>query len=94
MKVIGKMIYNMEKELKLVINLSFYILGQDRSKYCGEYFEGKKHGKGKYEWADGSYYDGDWKDNKINGFGTYKWADGRGYTGEWLDNNMNGKGVY
>jgi hypothetical protein len=27
MKVIGKMIYNMEKELKLVINLSFYIIG-------------------------------------------------------------------
>lgn len=45
------------------------------------YLEGKKQGKGKYEWPDGSYFDGDWDDNKITGFGTYYWADGRGYTG-------------
>lgn len=25
-------------------------------KYIGMYKEGKPHGKGKYQWADGSYY--------------------------------------
>jgi len=28
---------------------------------------GKKHGRGLYNWADGSSYDGNWDDNMING---------------------------
>lgn len=39
--------------------------------------QGKKHGTGKYTWADKSIYDGYWVDNKITGKGVYKWADGR-----------------
>lgn len=42
---------------------------------------GKKSGKGKYVWKDGSYYDGDWVDNKITGRGKYVWSDGRRYEG-------------
>ena len=40
-----------------------------------------KHGKGRYEWPDGSYFDGEWLENNINGFGEYKWTDDRGYIG-------------
>lgn len=29
--------------------------------------EGKKHGRGKYVWSDGSYYDGIWNNNTIHG---------------------------
>lgn len=69
MKDIGRMIFSMDMELKHVeeFKINFYI-GSDGSKYVGEYFEGKKQGKGKYNWADGSYYDGDWLDNRINGY--------------------------
>jgi hypothetical protein len=42
---------------------------------------GKKQGKGRYDWADGSYYEGYWFDNKINGTGEYFWSDGRRYIG-------------
>jgi hypothetical protein len=41
--------------------------GSDGSSYEGFYKEGKKHGKGKYIWGDGSFYEGDWFDNKITG---------------------------
>ena len=41
----------------------------------GEYFEGKKHGQGKFQWADGSTYDGQFIDNNIHGCGIYVWAD-------------------
>ena len=44
---------------------------------------GKKEGKGKYIWADGSIYEGEWIDNRINGKGVYIWKDGRRYYGEW-----------
>lgn len=42
---------------------------------------GKKEGRGKYMWADGSVYDGDWLDNRINGSGVYLWKDGRKFYG-------------
>jgi hypothetical protein len=45
-----------------------FILGADKSSYEGDYFEGRKEGKGKYTWPDSSYYEGEWKDNKINGY--------------------------
>ena len=41
------------------------------------YLKGKKHGFGKYRWADGAVYEGDWLDNKLEGFGVYKWPDGK-----------------
>jgi len=28
--------------------------------YEGEWLKGKRDGKGKYIWPDGSYYEGDW----------------------------------
>lgn len=58
------------------------------------FFEGIKHGFGKFIWPDKCSYEGCWQNNKFNGKGTYKWPDGRKYTGDWLDNNMHGYGVY
>ena len=31
--------------------------------------DGMKHGRGKYEFKDGSYYEGEWENNKISGAG-------------------------
>lgn len=41
MKVIGKMIYNMDKEKKNV-DKKINFIGADNSSYKGDYFEGKK----------------------------------------------------
>ena len=47
--------------------------------------QGKKHGKGKLKWADGSFYSGEFYEGRIEGRGFYKWPDGRSYEGEWLN---------
>ena len=66
MKGSGETIYSMEKEKKNVILI--IKLGVDNSSYKGEYVDGKKQGKGKYTWPDGSYFEGDWNDNMISGY--------------------------
>ena len=43
-------------------------------KYEGEFVEGKKTGKGRFEF-DGNYYDGDFADGQFQGQGTYYFAD-------------------
>ena len=41
--------------------------------YRGSFAEGKMHGTGRYEWADGVVYEGDFECNSITGIGTYTW---------------------
>jgi hypothetical protein len=45
--------------------------------YEGNYFEGKKHGKGLLRFADKSIYEGEFVMNEISGYGKYYWADGK-----------------
>ena len=61
--------------------------------YEGETRNGKRHGKGKYTWADGSFYDGEWKDGKKDGNGKQSHPDGSCYDGGWKDDKMDGFGV-
>ena len=35
--------------------------------YDGQYKNGKKEGRGKFQWADGAVYVGSWKNNKMDG---------------------------
>ncbi len=50
----------------------------DKSKYVGDYFKCKKHGKGSLFHLN------------IYRLGTYYYNDGSVYTGEWKDNNITG----
>jgi hypothetical protein len=62
--------------------------------YEGESKEEKRHGKGKYVYADGAVYEGDWKDGKIHGKGNYLYATGDVYEGDFKDDKKHGKGNY
>ena len=66
----GKMINSMAMVLFLLV---VYWIGvetwTDGAKYEGYYFEGMKHGKGKFFWADGSCYEGEFRYNNIEGAG-------------------------
>ena len=70
--------------------------------YEGETRNGKRHGKGKYTWADGDTYEGDWRDGKRCGRGKLiqygKSPSGEtymkySYDGEWLDSKEHGHGI-
>ncbi|MGN1444412.1 MAG: hypothetical protein ACI4XE_11250, partial [Acutalibacteraceae bacterium] len=61
--------------------------------YEGETRNGKRHGKGKYTWSDGSFYDGEWKDDRKDGNGKQSHPDGTCYDGGWKDDKMDGFGV-
>lgn len=53
-----------------------------------------KHGRGKFNFPDGSCYNGDWKQNKKHGFGFYSYRNGDIYEGMWKQNIKHGIGVY
>jgi len=59
-------------------------------KYCGGFFNGQKHGKGRFEWPDGSVYEGDFRNNNVEGEGTFTWPDGRVYRGQWVKGKQHG----
>ncbi|CAF3486039.1 unnamed protein product [Rotaria sp. Silwood1] len=64
------------------------------NRYEGELREGKKHGKGKMDYADGNKYIGDWANDVRTGQGVFIWSDGSHYEGQSKDNNMHGKGTF
>lgn len=43
------------------------------------------HGKGKYQWKDGSCYEGEFRMNKITGKGEYRWFVATGKSGSIID---------
>jgi len=64
------------------------------ARYIGEYHRGKRNGKGKMYYPDGSIYDGQWADNQRNGQGNYTYANGDVYEGIWVNNLRHGQGTY
>lgn len=62
--------------------------------YEGQFLDGKKHGPGKFSYANGESYEGEWRNDKPNGEGIYVWSKGVRYEGEWRDGIRHGKGSY
>ena len=63
--------------------------------YTGEVdSEGRKHGKGTYQWLDGSSYEGDFESGVRHGKGHFQWANGEYYKGEYVKDQRTGEGVY
>ena len=54
---------------------------------------GKKHGKGRFTWSDGSYYFGDFENGLFHGEGEYYFKDSdKTYNGEFRDGRLEGYG--
>lgn len=64
------------------------------SRYEGEMRDGKAHGRGIVEMADGGRYEGEWRDGNEQGRGTWVWASGDRYDGEWRDDKRHGRGTF
>lgn len=45
------------------------------------FYEGKRHGEGKYFFSDGTIYSGEWVNGRIEGKGVCEWTDGKKYDG-------------
>ena len=64
------------------------------NRYEGNYINGKKHGNGRFFWANGSCYKGQFSFDYLHGEGEYIWYDGRKYKGDWKNNEMHGHGTF
>lgn len=78
--------------------------GKKESRYLeveypnGKYFghvdpAGKRTGKGRYEWTDGSIYVGQWANDLREGEGTFTWANGDSYSGAYSADKREGLGT-
>ena len=61
--------------------------------YEGDYLNGKKQGKGKVVWKDGSFYEGEFFMGRVEGMGKHRWLDSE-YDGHWRAGKMHGTGIY
>lgn len=61
-------------------------------KYVGDFKEGQKTGKGRFEY-DNNSYEGDFVEGQLHGKGIYHFADcGKTYEGQFTNNNIHGTG--
>jgi hypothetical protein len=63
------------------------------SRYAGELSDGRPHGRGIYEGADGTRYEGEHRDGRRHGSGVFTTADGFRYEGGFDDGEFSGSGV-
>ncbi len=63
-------------------------------RYNGEFKDGKKQGRGVYEWKNGMRFEGDFANDSPNGRGVWVFATGDKYEGEVKNSEITGKGVF
>lgn len=62
--------------------------------YFGEIMDGKREGRGKQLWPDGTFYDGEWRDDMANGKGVFRQFDGGDYEGDFKNDRFHGIGKF
>ena len=62
--------------------------------YIGSFVNGKKDGKGKFIWQNGTIFEGIWKNDKREGKGVIIYNGGDKYDGEWMNDISHGIGQY
>ena len=63
-------------------------------RYNGEFKDGRKQGRGVYEWANGDKFDGDFAEDRPSGRGVWQFAGGDRYEGEIVNGAIVGKGAF
>uniref|UniRef100_A0A8D0G8U8 Radial spoke head 10 homolog B n=1 Tax=Sphenodon punctatus TaxID=8508 RepID=A0A8D0G8U8_SPHPU len=85
-----------EGEVKNGVRHGFgmYKCGTHPVSYIGQWFEGKRHGKGTiyYNSEGTSWYEGDWVNNIKDGWGIRCYKSGNMYEGQWEKNVRQGEG--
>ena len=66
----------------------------DGSYYNGLYENDKRHGEGRFLWANGETYEGRYVQDHRTGQGTYRWPDGSVYKGSFFKGKRHGKGIF
>lgn len=64
-----------------------------RLQYEGDWFQGKRHGKGTMYYRSGEVYKGDFVLDKCHGLGQYTFANGDVHYGEWFNGKKQGQGL-
>lgn len=88
-----QMIFPSKNKLSQSSNIQIHIDTMG-NKYEGELIDGKKHGKGKMEFANGHTYTGEWVDDMATGEGVFVWNNGDQYKGQLKYGQRHGKGSY
>ncbi|XP_051967966.1 radial spoke head 10 homolog B isoform X2 [Xyrauchen texanus] len=61
--------------------------------YRGQWYLGRRQGKGIMHYNQASWYKGDWLNNCREGFGVRHYPSGNVYEGQWRNNVQNGEGT-
>ena len=61
--------------------------------YEGTFLNGRKHGRGRLQFANGDVYEGDFKNGLIDGTGEYQFVSGDVYVGDYLNGVQHGMGI-
>ncbi|XP_037400303.1 radial spoke head 10 homolog B isoform X2 [Pygocentrus nattereri] len=72
-----------------------YKCAKTSSVYKGQWYRGKRHGKGTIYYSQGvaSWYEGDWENNCREGWGMRCYPSGNIYQGQWKNNVQHGEGT-
>lgn len=70
------------------------IIEDTNGKYTGDRVNGKKQGKGKYEWNDGSVYEGEFYEDNLNGYGKLDIPQKGTYEGYFVKGKKSEQGTY
>ncbi len=62
--------------------------------YLGETLDGKPHGRGRENKANGEYYIGSWNNGQRHGRGMLQTEKGNTYLGLWENGKRNGEGIF
>lgn len=94
---LGEFQYDDEDEdlIKEFGDLPFYgpVEVDENAVYYGQWKDGKRQGKGKQVWSDGSQYEGYWYNDMANIRGRLIHVDGDVFEGDWVDDKAHGKGI-
>ena len=63
-------------------------------RYEGHFVNGKRHGSGTCEYANGDIYEGEWRNNERSGSGLMLLANGDRFEGIFRGDKKNGSGKY